>query len=404
MNTLLQTLTERGLVYQHSPGIDDAFAKGATLYLGYDPTGPDLHIGHLLGITILKRAYEAGHNIIVLVGGGTSMIGDPGGKDAERPILPKEQIEANKEQMKQQFSCFFDFDEKRVRMVDNADWLEKTTLINFLREAGKFISINSMLDKDSVSSRITREEGISYAEFSYQLLQAFDYLRLYQEYGCSVQIGGSDQWGNIIQGVELIRKRLGKSAYALSYPLIVNPKTGKKFGKTESGEGIWLNTKKTHPFHLYQFLLNTDDELAPTLMKYFSFRPMTEITGIITTWEQAKHERLLQKELAREVTAMVHGKDAARHAEEITALLFAKKHEDLTDDQISFIMTAVPHGTYTGELQIAEAAAAIGLTASLSEARRLIQQNGMSAIPLRSNYMLIKKGKKEFGIVKREEA
>lgn len=404
MNNLLQTLTERGLVYQHSPGIEDVFANGTTLYLGYDPTGPDLHIGHLLGITVLKRAYEAGQNIIVLVGGGTSMIGDPGGKDAERPILPKEQIEANKEQMKQQFSRFFEFDGKRVRMVDNADWLEKTALIDFLREAGKYISINSMLDKDSVSSRISREEGISYAEFSYQLLQAFDYLRLYQEYGCAVQIGGSDQWGNIIQGVELIRKRLSKPAYALSYPLIVNPKTGKKFGKTESGEGIWLNAEKTHPFHLYQFLLNTDDELAPTLMKYFSFRPMAEITEIITIWEQAKHERLLQKELAREVTAMVHGEDAARHAEEITGLLFAKKHEDLTDDQISFIMTAVPHGTYTGDLQIAEAAAAIGLTASLSEARRLVQQNGMNAIPLRSTYTLIRKGKKEFGIVKREEA
>lgn len=404
MNTLLQTLTERGLVYQHSPGIDDAFANGTTLYLGYDPTGPDLHIGHLLGITVLKRAYEAGQNIIVLVGGGTSMIGDPGGKDAERPILPKEQIEANKEQMKQQFSRFFEFDGKRVRMVDNADWLEKTALIDFLREAGKYISINSMLDKDSVSSRISREEGISYAEFSYQLLQAFDYLRLYQEYGCAVQIGGSDQWGNIIQGVELIRKRLGKQAYALSYPLIVNPKTGKKFGKTESGEGIWLNAEKTHPFHLYQFLLNTDDELAPTLMKYFSFRSMPEIDDIISTWEQAKHERLLQKELAREVTAMVHGEDAARHAEEITGLLFAKKHEDLTDEQISFIMTAVPNGSYTGELNVAEAAAAIGLTTSLSEARRLVQQNGMNAIPLRNNYMLIKKGKKEFGIVKREEA
>lgn len=332
------------------------------------------------------------------------MIGDPGGKDAERPILPKEQIEANKEQMKQQFSRFFEFDGKRVRMVDNADWLEKTALIDFLREAGKYISINSMLDKDSVSSRISREEGISYAEFSYQLLQAFDYLRLYQEYGCAVQIGGSDQWGNIIQGVELIRKRLGKQAYALSYPLIVNPKTGKKFGKTESGEGIWLNAEKTHPFHLYQFLLNTDDELAPTLMKYFSFRSMPEIDDIISTWEQAKHERLLQKELAREVTAMVHGEDAARHAEEITGLLFAKKHEDLTDEQISFIMTAVPNGSYTGELNVAEAAAAIGLTTSLSEARRLVQQNGMNAIPLRNNYMLIKKGKKEFGIVKREEA
>lgn len=230
MSDLLNDLLNRGLIYQKSPEIEAAFEKGTTLYLGYDPTGPDLHIGHLLGITLLKRALEHGNKIIVLVGGGTSMIGDPGGKDAERPILPKEQIEANKEEMKRQFSKFFTFDNDKVRMVDNADWLENVKLIEFLREAGKHISINTMIDKDSVKSRISREEGISYAEFSYQLLQSYDFMELYKLYNCQVQMGGSDQWGNIIQGVELIRKRLHKQAYALSFPLIVNPKTGKKFG------------------------------------------------------------------------------------------------------------------------------------------------------------------------------
>jgi tyrosyl-tRNA synthetase len=344
MQNLLQELEERGLVYQKSPEIEAAFEKCATLYLGYDPTGPDLHIGHLLGITLLKRAREHGQKIIILVGGGTSMIGDPGGKDAERPILPKEKIEENKEAMKKQFSRFFEFDGDTVKMVDNAEWLEKTGLIDFLREAGKYISINTMLDKDSVSARITREEGISYAEFSYQLLQAFDFMHLYTDHDCNIQIGGSDQWGNIIQGVELIRKRLQKQAFALSYPLIVNPKTGKKFGKTESGEGIWLNPEKTHPFKFYQFLLNTDDDLAPQLMKFFSFKSMDEINGIIEKWNEAKHERLLQKELAFEVTAMAHGQKEAEQTREIAGILFDKKEAKLTEENMDFLKTALPYG------------------------------------------------------------
>lgn len=403
MKNLMQELSERGLIYQKSPEIENAFEKGTTLYLGYDPTGPDLHIGHLLGITVLKRALEHGQKIIVLVGGGTSMIGDPGGKDAERPILPKEQIEANKEKMKEQFSHFFTFDNDKVTMVDNADWLENVKLIEFLREAGKFISINTMLDKDSVKGRIDREEGISYAEFSYQLLQAYDFMELYKRHNCEVQMGGSDQWGNIIQGTQLIRKRLGKPAYALSYPLIVNPKTGKKFGKTESGEGIWLNPEKTHPFAFYQFLLNSDDDIAPMLMKFFSFKPVEEIDTLIEQWNNAKHERLLQKELAFEVTAMAHGKEAANQAKQVAGILFDKKAEKLSEENMEFLKTALPYGKLeqSEEFDLAKSALTSGLVSSNGEAKRLIEQKGLSFEEVGARYILLKKGKREFGIVEK---
>lgn len=403
MNSLLTELKARGLLYQSSPGIEEAFESGMTLYLGYDPTGPNLHIGHLLGVTLLKRALDHGQNVIVLVGGGTAMIGDPGGKDAERPILSKEEIEANKEEMKRQFSRFFTFDDKRVRMVDNAEWLTQTFLIDFLRDAGKYISVNTMLDKDSVSSRITRQEGISYAEFSYQLLQAYDFMQLFQTYGCAVQLGGSDQWGNIIQGVELIRKRLGKAAFALSFPLIVNPKTGKKFGKTESGEGIWLSAAKTHPFAFYQFLLNTDDELAPKLLKYYSFRPVNELEEIISRWEEARHERAVQKALAYEVTAMVHGEEAAKQAEDLTGMLFAKDTAGLTSEQLEFLKNAIPHSLLnSGEtFDPAKAVHETGLAASMGEARRLVQQKGVHVEELHGKFYLLRKGKREYALVER---
>ncbi len=400
----LKILEQRGLVYQYSPGIEKAFEKGATLYLGYDPTGPDLHIGHLLGITLLKRALENGQKIIVLVGGGTSMIGDPGGKDIERPILPPEVIEANKEKMKQQFSRFFTFDNDKVRMVDNAEWLKEVKLIEFLREAGKFISINTMIDKDSVKSRISREEGISYAEFSYQLLQAYDFMQLYKTYDCTVQIGGSDQWGNIVQGVELIRKRLQKHAFALSFPLIVNPKTGKKFGKTESGEGIWLNAEKTHPFQFYQFLLNTDDDIAPTLLKFYSFKPIEEVDRIIRDWEEVKHQRDVQKSLAYEVTAMVHGEDAARNAAAVAEILFGQNVEQLTVENLEFVKNALPSATLKQgeEFDVVKAAINTKLVASTGEAKRVNEQNGLKFWNLHDTYFLIRKGKRDYGIVVRE--
>lgn len=401
--TFISALESRGLLFQKTPEIEKTFDEGTTLYWGIDPTGGDLHVGHFLGVTILKRALEASpaNNIIVLVGGGTAMIGDPGGKDAERPILPKETIEANKKSLKAQLSKFFPFDEKRVIMVDNADWLEKATVIDFLRDAGKYISVNTMMDKESVQTRLTRQEGISYAEFSYQLLQAFDYLKLFETHACEVQMGGSDQWGNIIQGVELIRKRLGKTVHALSFPLIVNPKTGKKFGKSESGASIWLDAERTHPFAFYQFFINTEDELAPILLKYFSFRPVEEVDELIRAWEVHREQRLIQKELAYELAALIHGQSVADKCKRVATLLFEKGESSFTQEDLEFIKKSVPYKKITSakEFALEEILHELGMVSSKGEARRLVTQNGVKSDLFFDRYYVIKKGKREYAIV-----
>jgi tyrosyl-tRNA synthetase len=400
MKNLIDELAWRGLVYQKTPNTEKAFEKKTTIYIGYDPTGPDLHIGHLMGIVLLKRAYDYGHNIIILVGGGTAKIGDPGGKDAERPILPKEKIEENKAKMKEQFSHFFTFDDDRVRMVDNAEWLEQLSLIEFLREAGKYMSINSMLDKDSVKSRIERQDGMSYAEFSYQLLQAYDFFNLYQTYGCEVQLGGSDQWGNIVQGVELIRKKIAKEVYALSFPLIVDPQTGKKFGKTEQGAAIWLDKNKTHPFHFYQFLVNVSDDLAPHLMRYFSFKSKEEIEAIEKKWVDEKEKRTLQKELAYELTASLHGHEVADRVRRVVTNLFEKGNESLQLQDLEFMKTAMPHLTVSSkDVPLDDLLVQFNFVPSKGQAKRLIEQGGASVTPYFDRFLLVRKGKREYGMV-----
>ncbi|PIS16116.1 tyrosine--tRNA ligase [Candidatus Roizmanbacteria bacterium CG09_land_8_20_14_0_10_41_9] len=401
MNSFVDELTWRGLIYQKTPGIEAVFKKGTTLYIGFDPTAPDFHIGHLVWISFLQRALMFGQNIIVIAGGGTALIGDPGGKDEERPILPKEIIEKNKELAKKQLSRFIQFDGKRARMVDNSEWIEKLTLVDFLRDTGKYMSVNSMLDKEAIKTRITRQEGISYAEFSYQLLQAYDFLLLYQKYHCEVQIGGSDQWGNIVQGVELVRKKTGKQAYGLSFPLIVNPNTGKKFGKTEKGAAIWLNKEKTHPFAFYQFFINIEDELVPSLMKVYSFKTHDEITKLISLWENEKQNRILQKELAYELTELVHGKNIADQCKRVASLLFEKGTSELSEADVEFIKTSLPYKKISSEKDfvLEQALIDLGLTSSKGEARRLVEQNGVKTEKLFGKYHVIRKGKKEYGII-----
>lgn len=396
----LEELQWRGLIYQKTPDIEEAFKRKTTLYLGIDPTGDSLHAGHLLGVLLLRRAYKYGNKIIILLGGGTAMIGDPSGKEEERPILPKEVIEENKQKLKKQLSRFFTIDEKNVRMIDNAEWLEKTSLIEFLREAGKYISVSSMIDKEAVQTRISRQEGISYAEFSYQLMQAYDFLVLYEKYNCEVQVGGSDQWGNIVQGVELVRKKTAKSAFGLSFPLIVNPKTGKKFGKTEKGAAIWLDPVKTHPFAFYNFFINIEDEFAPLLLKYYSFKSREEIEQIINEWQGRKELRSLQKELAFELTSVVHGNEVAEHCKEVASILFEKGSEALEEKDVEFIKKAVSHRTTVSaeEIVLDRALVGLDLCASNNEARRLVAQGGAKMKKIGDKYYLIQKGKKEFGI------
>lgn len=399
--SFIEDIRWRGLLFQHTPGIEKALQERTTLYLGIDPTGDSLHVGHMLGILLMKRAYDYGHKVIIVAGGGTAMIGDPGGKDAERPILPKSVIEQNKIALKKQLSKFFDFDGEKAIMVDNADWLNGTELINFLRDVGKYISINSMLDKDSVRSRVEREDGMSYAEFSYQLLQAYDYLKLFEQHNCNVQIGGSDQWGNIVQGVELIRKKLQKTVNALSHPLIVNPKTGKKFGKTESGAAIWLDPQKTHPFALYQFFINLDDQIAPILLKYFSFESKQKVEEILLVWEKDPAGRSLQKALAYEMTSLIHDENAAANARAVSDILFDRGQSAWTQEQLAFAAAALPHATVPNHqvFSLENALVDLQLCNSKAEAKRLIQQNGASYEYYFEQYFLIRKGKKEYGIV-----
>ena len=398
---LIKELNWRGLLYQHTPGIEKTLLEPTTLYYGIDPTADSLQFGNLLGISVLKRALDAGHSIVVLTGGGTAMIGDPGGKDKERPISPIEVVKTNTKKVKQQLLSYFKGQEDRVKFVDNADWLEHVTLISFLRDAGKFISINSMLDKDSVSTRLSRDTGMSYAEFSYQLLQAYDYLELFQKNNCRVQIGGSDQWGNIVQGVELIRKKLSQEVHALSWPLIVDPKTGRKFGKSEGGKTMWLDAEKTHPLEFFQFFVNTEDILAPTLLRYFSFKTQTEIESMEKSWTKQKETRSIQKQLAMELTSFVHGDEVAVKCHKIASILFDKSSDNLSLQDLEFVKSAVPytHISHTDKLILENVLPEMGMVTSKGEARRLIQQNGVKSQQLFDKYFLIRKGKHEYGVV-----
>jgi tyrosyl-tRNA synthetase len=373
-----------------------------TLYIGIDPTGESLHLGHLLGVLLLKRAALYGAKVIVIVGGGTSLIGDPSGRDAERPMVDMKVIEANKQKLKTQLARFVKFDDDKVKMVDNAEWLTSVSLIGFLREVGKYISVSSMMDKESVKMRLDREQGLSFAEFSYQLLQAYDFLMLFDKYGCNLQIGGSDQWGNIVQGVDLIRKRTGKVAHGLSFPLIVDPKTGKKFGKTEKGAAIWLDATKTHPFEMYQFLVNVSDDLAPILLKYYSFKNKSEIESLISVWQEDKGNRRLQKELAYELVKLVHGEDVANQSRRVAGILFDREVGSLTEEDFVFVEKVVPclYVSRKDEADMIEDLVELGLVESKSEARRLTEQGGVTGEWFFERFYLIKKGKKDYGLIR----
>lgn len=397
----LKDLKWRGLVYDATPGLDKDLGKGVTVYIGIDPTGDSLHIGHLMGVTMAKRFVDAGHKAIIIMGGGTSLIGDPSGKDAERPMVDYKVIEANKRKLKKQLSRFLDFDGKRVQMIDNVDWLGKVKLIEFLREVGKYMPVSSMMDKESVKARLEREQGLSYAEFSYQLLQAYDFAVLFEKHGCNVQMGGSDQWGNILQGVDLIRRKYEKTAHGLSFPLIVDPKTGRKFGKTESGSAIWLDPEKTHPFGLYQFLINVSDELAPTLLKFYSFKDIKVIKKVLSDWDKDRQGRLVQRVLAEELVTTVHGEKKAKQSRKVAQVLFDRGKERMSRSDFEFVKLAIPHMEIKNksEIVIEKVLVELGLVSSKSEARRVVEQNGVSYELFYDKYFLIRKGKKDFGVV-----
>jgi len=411
----------RGLVYSATDSLRETLAKERiAAYIGFDPTAPSLHVGNLLTIMGLVRLQRYGHTPIPVAGGGTGLIGDPSGKTTERRLMAKEEVARNLEGIKEQLRRFLDFDSKTnpAVLVNNADWLTTTSITDFLRDVGKHFSINTLIAKESVKRRM-EQEGISYTEFSYILLQAYDYLTLFERYNCSLQMGGSDQWGNITAGVDLIRRVHGKTAHALVWPLLMTT-SGVKFGKTERGT-VWLDAKLTSPYRLYQSFFNTDDRDVISHLKSFTFLSQPEIEEMAASVSEHPEQREAQRRLAREVTRSVHGDDALSRAEQASRVLFGEEIADLTlRDVLDIFAEApsvqVPESGFSGNgLSIVDLVASSGLARSKGEARRLIEGGGFylqnvrvtdvkRAISLEDaiegQALVLRKGQKEYCLVR----
>jgi len=380
MNELLKTLTARGLLQDATAGLEQRLEQGPlTAYVGLDPTADSLHVGSLVPIIGAAWLQRYGHTPIVLVGGGTGMIGDPSGKRSERPILPIEEIDRNAEAIRRQVSRFLDFDRAEptaARLSNNAEWLRPLGLMEFLRDTGKHLTLGFMLQKESVRSRL--ETGISYTEFSYMVIQAYDFWRLFRTGQCELQIGGSDQWGNITAGIELIGKREGRQAYGLVFPLITNT-SGSKFGKSEAGN-VWLDPSKTSPYQFYQFWINTDDRDVERYLKLFTFLPLEQITATLVEHAHDPGKRLAQRLLARDVTERVHGKAAVEEAIRSSAALFGGKAGDgsnLNHTVLGEMPTQRVSRSQLGEQStIVDLLVASGLANSKADARRGIEGHG----------------------------
>jgi tyrosyl-tRNA synthetase len=375
----------RGLVHEATEGLAGVLGtQSLTCYIGFDPTASSLHVGSLLPIMALARMQRAGHAPIAIVGGGTGLIGDPSGKTLERQLQTREQVAANLLGIRAQLARFLDFDASvaTARIVDNADWLATIDLMSFLRDVGKYFTVNYMLAKESVRRRLEAEEGISYTEFSYLLLQSYDFLVLNDRFGCTLQLGGSDQWGNITAGCDLIRKLRGTRAHGLVMPLVTTA-AGVKFGKTEAGT-VWLDAARTSPFRFYQFWLNTDDRDVVTYLKYFTFFTRDEIAALGDRVQRAPERREAQRVLARTVTALVHGEDAVQRAERASQLLFGEGISQLSAGEVLEVFDDVPSTewpleAFDGEgVAIADVLVKTALAPSKSEAMRLVKGGGIS--------------------------
>ncbi len=410
-----------------TPGIEDQLKSGMTsAYLGFDPTADSLHIGHLVGVMTLLHFQRAGHRPYALVGGATGMIGDPSFKSAERNLLSKETLDHNIECIKEQLAKFLDFSaeaKNNAVLVNNYDWMSKFSFLDFIREVGKHITVNYMMGKDSVKRRLEDGNGLSFTEFSYQLIQGYDFYHLWKNENCSVQLGGSDQWGNIVTGTELIRRMGGGSAYALTVPLITKA-DGSKFGKTESGS-VWLDPEKTSPYAFYQFWLNVSDEDASKYIRIFTTLDQETILGLEAQHAEAPHMRILQKKIAESITKMVHGEQELDMAIKASQILFGKSStEELASlDERTFLQVfeGVPQAKITkSEFEAINTNLDLfgevsqGLVfSSKGEARKMIQGGGVSinkakiknpngdfeAKLLQGKYLLIQKGKKNYFIL-----
>lgn len=422
----IEELTWRGMIHQMMPGTDEQLKKGMTAaYLGIDPTADSLHIGHLVGVMMLKHFQRSGHKPIALVGGATGMIGDPSMKSQERKLLDVETLRHNQEAIKQQLARFLDFDSDAPNaaiLVNNYDWMKDYTFLDFIRDVGKNLTVNYMMAKDSVKKRLSGEsgEGMSFTEFSYQLLQGYDFLHLYEAEGCRLQLGGSDQWGNITTGTELIRRMLGKDdAFAVTCPLITKADGG-KFGKTESGN-VWLDPRYTSPYKFYQFWLNVSDADAEKYIKIFTELTREEVEDLVAQQAADPSQRPLQKRLAKEVTTMVHSAADYEAAVEASQILFSNKAGEILHRIDEPTLLAVMEGVPTFEVERADIEAGIKLADLLTdkaavfpskgEMRKMVQGGGVSInkekisdpyapastdLLLNDKYILVQRGKKNY--------
>ena len=422
----VEELKWRGLLHDITPNAEEILSKENSVgYIGIDPTADSLHIGHLVGIMVMKHFQNAGHKPIIVVGGATGMIGDPSGKSEERNLLDERSLRHNEEALKKQISHFINFSEdaeNQAILVNNYDWTKDYTFLDFNRDFGKHITISYMMSKDSVKQRIASKSGISFTEFTYQLLQGYDFYHLYHEYNCKFQLGGSDQWGNITTGIELIRRKSANEAYGITVPLITKA-DGKKFGKTEKGN-IWLSPEKTSPYEFYQFLLNTADEDAKKFIKIFSIKNRTQLETIIANHKKEPHKRILQKALAEELMAVVHGQTELQNAIDASNILFGKGTKDSLSKLSEKTFVQIFDGVASFEISkdlLTEGINIIELLAektkvfaSKGECRRLMKDNGLSINQEKQNdanytftqadlindkYILIRKGKKNYSYI-----
>ena len=423
----VEELNWRGMIHNIMPGTEEQLNKEMTVaYVGIDPTADSLHIGHLVSIMMLKHFQVAGHKPISLVGGATGMIGDPSMKATERKLLDEETLRYNVECIKKQLSHFLDFESdapNAALLLNNYDWMKNYSFLDFAREIGKHITVNYMMAKDSVKKRLAANstEGMSFTEFTYQLLQGYDFFHLYTTYGCKLQMGGSDQWGNIVTGTELIRRKVGGEAFALTCPLITKA-DGTKFGKTESGN-VWLDPEKTSPYQFYQFWLNVSDEDATKYIKIFTLLGREEIDSLINAHIAAPHERILQKKLAEELTIMIHSKADYDAAVDASQILFGKGTAEtlhkMDEKTLLSVFDGVPSfeisKSQLGDLNFASLCVdATTIFPSKGELRRMIQGGGVSLnkqkvdnmdLPITSDmllngkYLLVQKGKKNYNLV-----
>lgn len=417
-DAVLDDLADRGLIQDHTDldALRARLASGPiTLYAGFDPTASSLHVGNMVPLLLLRRFQDHGHRSIVLAGGATGMIGDPGGRAEERSLLDADQVRANVESVKGQLQQFLDFDQvdPPAVLADNRDWTEGVGVLDFLRDVGKHATVGRMIAKESIRSRLESEHGISYTEFSYMLLQANDFWWLNEHEGCELQVGGSDQWGNITEGIDLVRRRSGRTVHGLTVPLVTRS-DGEKFGKSQDG-AVWLDADRTSPYRMFQFFMQVGDDDVDRFLRQLTLLPLNEIEALVADHDQAPHRRAGQRALARSFTSLVHGEAAAEAAASASDLLFGGDPVGLGPEAFEAVANEVPTTSLSGDLPDLVDLLAETVAASKSEARRLLDQRGVSVNNvkqegdrslqasdfLHGRWLLLRKGKNTYHLVVR---